>query len=233
MLPESEAHHALSVLRLKKGAHLVVLDGAGHEFMCEMEDGDRRSARLKIIHKHNIPPLPYQLTLVQAIPKGRTMEMIVQKATELGVESIVPILCERSVPQFDPEDADGKVRKWTATAVEAIKQCGRAWLPRIEPPTTLSEYLSRNEKRDLTLIASLQNGARHHRHYLEAFATEHQRSPKSVAVWIGPEGDFTPGEIHAVTSCGALPITLGPLVLRSDTAAIYSLAVIGYELQAT
>ena len=233
VLANGEARHALSVLRLRKGDRLVVLDGCGHEYMCEIAEENRRTAQLKVIHTHFIPTLPFQITLVQAVTKGKTMDFIIQKATELGVDSIVPIISERSVSQISEKDADAKCRKWNTTAIEAIKQCGRAWLPKISPPMALNAFLPRNVKTDLSLIASLQNGSRHPRHYVEAFVGEHSHAPKSVTVWVGPEGDFTPGEIHAVTSHGAFPITLGDLVLRSETAAIYCLAVLSYELQAS
>lgn len=232
VLAKSEARHALGVLRLRERDRLVVLDGCGNEYMCEICEENRRVAQLKVINRHYVPPLPYQITLVQAVTKGKTMELIVQKATELGVDSIVPILSERSVAQISEKDAATKRRKWNATAVEAVKQCGRAWLPKIEPPMALNAFLSRDEKTDLNLIASLQSGSRHPRHYVDAFVGEHSHIPKSVTIWVGPEGDFTPGEIHAVRSLGALPITLGSLVLRSETAAIYCLSVLSYELQA-
>ena len=94
------------------------------------------------------------------------------------------------------------------------------------------DYLARNEKFDLPLIGSLQDDRRHPRHYFETFQRENQRLPKTVCVWIGPEGDFTPAELNAAKAAGALPITLGRLVLRSETAAIYALSIINYELQA-
>src|SRR5439155_9463153 len=123
------------------------------------------------------------------------------------------------------------VEKWEASAVEALKQCGSAWLPRVEAPLTTQAFLARGDRFDLTFIASLQNEARHPREHFESFRSERERSPESVCVWVGPEGDFTPAEINAVRAAGALPITLAPLVLRSETAAIYCLSIINYELQ--
>ncbi len=159
------------------------------------------------------------------------MELIVQKATELGAHRIVPILSGRTVAHVQTEAAPNKVEKWKATAVEAIKQCGSGWLPRVETPLTPQAFLARGEKFDLSLIASLQPDARHPREHFDAFLGEKQRPPKSVCVWVGPEGDFTPAEINAARAGGALPITLGQRVLRSETAAIYCLSVIHYELQ--
>jgi 16S rRNA (uracil1498-N3)-methyltransferase len=232
ILPESEAHHAVHVLRLRPGERVVVLDGAGGEHLCQVLETGPRGVSLKVLQKNAIAPLPYQVTLLQAVPKGKMMESIVQKATELGAYRIVPILSERVVTHLEGPAAHGKEQKWQMTAIEAIKQCGSAWLPTVESPVTPQEFLGRGERFELPLIASLQPGARHPRHHFEAFREERKRLPKSVCLWIGPEGDFTPSEINAVRATGALPITLGQLVLRSETAAVYGLSVIHYELQA-
>jgi 16S rRNA (uracil1498-N3)-methyltransferase len=231
VLTEAEAHHALNVLRVRHGERLMVLDGAGQELLCEVQRPDHGHLKVTVVQRNLIPPLPYQITLLQAIPKGKIIESIIQKATELGAHRIVPLLSDRVVTQLDDESAASKAEKWRHTAIEAIKQCGSAWLPEIETPVTPKEYLSRNEKFELPLVASLQSDCRHPREYFQTFYREKQRLPKSVCVWVGPEGDFTPAEMSAVKSAGALPITLGRLVLRSETAAIYSLSVLNYELQ--
>lgn len=232
VLTERESHHAINVLRLREGERAVVLDGAGREFNCQVASLGKRAVTLKVIQKNPIPALPYQLTLIQAIPKGKTMDTIVQKATELGAHRIIPIQSERTVAQVEEESAAAKIEKWMATAIESIKQCGSAWLPKIELPVSPSAFLARGEKFDLPLIATLQNDAKHPRQQVETFVSEKKRLPRTVCIWVGPEGDFTPAEIGAVKSAGALPISLGQLVLRSETAAIYSLSVLNYELQA-
>lgn len=231
-LTDQEAHHAIQVLRIKPGERVIVLNGVGLECLCEVRAIDRRTVQLSAVQQHSIPRLPYRLTLVQAITKGKTMDVIVQKATELGVDRIVPITSERTVAHLEAENAAHKVEKWRATAIEAIKQCGSAWLPHIDAPLTVMAYLNQQDRPDLALIATLQQRARHPREHVQAFLAERQRLPEAVSVWIGPEGDFTPAETNAVISSGALPITLGQLILRSETAAIYSLAVLNYELQA-
>ncbi len=231
-LTEREAHHALHVLRLRPGERVVALDGVGHEYLCEVRQSDRHAVTLTVVHKHRHAPLPYKLSLIQAVTKGKTMDLIVQKATELGVDRITPILSERTVPHLEEENAAAKLEKWQAAAVEAIKQCGSPWLPKIEPAISVQDYLGRDERLEISLIATLQNTARHPREHFHAFRTERNRLPRSVGVWVGPEGDFTPAEINAVTARGALPITLGQLILRSETAAIYCLSVLNYELQA-
>src|SRR5437667_4593580 len=129
-----EAHHALHVLRLRQGERVAVLDGAGHEFLCEARALTRDSVQLAVLQKNFIPPLPYQLTLLQAVPKGKIIESIIQKATELGAFRIVPLLSERVVTQLEDGASEDKTERWRLTAIEAIKQCGSAWEPRIEKP---------------------------------------------------------------------------------------------------
>jgi 16S rRNA (uracil1498-N3)-methyltransferase len=230
-LSERDAHHAVEVLRLRRGERVVVLDGAGREFLCEVRAVERRAVTLAVTQQNPIPPLPYQVTLLQAVPKGKTMDLIVEKATELGAHRIVPILSERTVAQVPAEAAAAKLEKWQTTAIEAIKQCGSAWLPRVEAPLTPAAFLARGERFDLQFIASLQPDGRHPREHFQNFVAERQALPKCLALWIGPEGDFTPAELNTIKAAGAMPITLGPLVLRSETAAIYALAVVSYELQ--
>jgi 16S rRNA (uracil1498-N3)-methyltransferase len=227
-----EAHHALHVLRVRAGERVVVLDGAGRELMCEAQAPGAEELRLTVAQDNFVPPLPFQITLLQAIPKGKIMDSIIQKAVELGTHRIVPLLSDRVVTQLDDESGAARAEKWRATAVEAIKQCGSAWLPQVEVPVTPKDCLARNEKFELPLIASLQSDRRHPREYFETFMRERQRLPVTVCVWVGPEGDFTPAEMNAIKSGGALPISLGRLVLRSETAAIYALSVLNYELQA-
>jgi 16S rRNA (uracil1498-N3)-methyltransferase len=229
-LSERDAHHAAHVLRLRDGERVVVLDGAGQELLCEARKDGHDHFTLTVKQRSSVPPLPCQITLLQAIPKGKIIEGIIQKATELGAHCIVPILSDRVTTQLDDESAASKAERWQLTAVEAIKQCGSAWLPKIESPVTPKDYLARGEKFELPLIASLQSDRRHPRDYVKTFQAEKGRLPNTACVWIGPEGDFTPAEMNAIKSAGALPITLGRLVLRSETAAIYSLSVLNYEL---
>lgn len=207
------------------------LNGQGAELSCTVEKVGKRGVSLRVYQRSHTPPLPYQITLVQAVPKGKTMETIVQKSAELGAWKVAPIISERTVAHLDEDRTESRVEKWNWIGIDAIKQCGSAWLPKIMEPIKPSAYLASGERSELNLIASLQPGAKHPRLRMEDFFKERGRKPKSVAVWVGPEGDFTPAEVNAVIGGGALPITLGPLVLRSETAAIYCLAVINYELQ--
>jgi len=226
-----EAHHASHVLRLRRGQRVVVLDGVGHEFFCDVGASDRDKIELTVVTTQSHPPSPCQLTLLQAIPKGKLIESIIQKATELGAARIVPLLSEHVVSDIAEPEAARKTAKWQLIAIEAIKQAGNPWLPRVEMPISPARFLARKEKFDLPLIASLQSGAQHPRAYFRAFSSREKRLPESACVWIGPEGDFTSAEVSAITAEGALPITLGKLVLRTETAAIYCLSILNYELQ--
>jgi len=225
-----EAHHALHVLRLRRGDAVTVLDGAGNEFICEVESAAKDFLTLAVKDAKTTPPLPCTITLLQAVPKGKIIESIIQKSVELGARHIVPILSERVVTQLDGDDAEKKRDKWQQVAIEAIKQCGATWLPRVEAPVTPAEFIAREENFDLLLVGSLQPERRHPREVLREFKTKHGRLPQSVGVWIGPEGDFTVDELNAIQAAGAQPISLGQLVLRVETAAIYCLSFLNYEL---
>ena len=230
-LTGDEARHALHVLRLRAGEQATILDGAGQEFLCKIEATERDRLTLQVLERRAHGTPAGRLTLCVAVPKGKLIESIIQKATELGAARVVPLLTERVVAVLEREAAQEKQRKWQAVAVEAIKQSGAPWLPKVEAPLPLPEYLERREKFELALVGSLQPGSRHPREYLLAFEHEHQRKPGSVAVFVGPEGDFTPAELGSIEATGAKPITLGSLVLRVETAAIYCLSVLNYELQ--
>ncbi|HMP83736.1 MAG TPA: RsmE family RNA methyltransferase [Verrucomicrobiota bacterium] len=231
-LTGDEAHHAARVLRVQPGERVLVLDGAGTQFVCRVATVARDSVHLAVVEKSFSPERECRITLLQSVPKGKIIESIIQKATELGVSRIVPILSERVVTHLDDEDGQRKADKWQQVAIEAIKQCGALWLPRVETPVTPGQFIARNEFFNLPLVASLQNDARHPREYFSNFNAQHGRRPESACVWVGPEGDFTPAEMEAIKSSGALPITLGLLVLRVETAATYCLSVLNYELSA-
>jgi 16S rRNA (uracil1498-N3)-methyltransferase len=230
LLHDREAHHAWHVLRLRDGEEVVILDGAGQELRCAVRGRDRDAVRLEVIGRRAIARRSYSITLLQAIPKGKIIEDIIQKATELGAARIVPILSERVVTHLDPASAAAKAAKWQTIAVEAIKQCGNAWLPKVEIPMSPNDFVSRGEQFELPLVGCLEEGSRHPSIWFEEFLREHDRQPRTLCVWVGPEGDFTSAEYQMIKQSGARPITLGPLVLRTETAATYCLSVLNYEL---
>jgi 16S rRNA (uracil1498-N3)-methyltransferase len=223
-LTGAEAHHALAVLRIKTGETVAILDGAGREFLCAVRAVDRKTVTLAVEQTHSSPAPSCRVTLVQAVPKGKLIETIIQKATELGVFRIIPLLSERVATHLEGDAVNHKAEKWRHVAVEAIKQCGQRWLPQVDAPVTLPALLARGESFDLSLVGSLRDDARHPREYFK-------KRPATIRLWIGPEGDFTDAELAAIRDAGGLPISLGPLVLRSDTAALYALSVVSYELQ--
>ena len=227
-LTDREAHHASRVLRLRRGDQATVLDGQGTVRECVVAEVARDTVRLEVRERRLVPAPACSIVLLQAVPKGRLIETIIQKAVELGARRVVPLLTDRVVSDLE-EKAGAKALQWRQSAVEAIKQCGAPWLPVVDAPVPLPAFLSRGEMFDLSLVASLQPGSRHPRAWFDAFRREQVRAPRSVAVWVGPEGDFTNDEVTSIERAGALPITLGPLVLRCDTAAMYCLSVVNYE----
>ena len=229
--PARHSHHASHVARIRRGERVTVVDGVGQALLCEMMEHDGDKVRLSVLERNHQPAPPARITLLQAVPKGKLMEVIIQKATELGVHRIVPLLSERVVAQLDEAAASRKAQKWRLVALEALKQCGSAWLPVVEIPLTPDQFLARQESFELPLIASLEKGSRPARECFSAFRSEHGRNPASACIWIGPEGDFTPAETEAIKRHGVLPISLGRLVLRAETAAIYCLSMLHYELQ--
>ena len=158
------------------------------------------------------------------------MDLIVQKAVEIGAAEIAPILSDRTVVRLDEESAVSKQAKWQTVAIEAAKQCGQNWLPRVHGPQSMAQFFQQPRRFDLQLIGSLQSDAVHLKKILAEYSAEHGDRPTSVLMLVGPEGDFTPAELSLARSHGCRPITLGPIVLRVETASIYCLSVLSYEL---
>ena len=232
-LTGSDAHHSRDVLRMKRGEKLVLFNGCGREITAEIIDLGRNEIRLRKLHEAETPPLRCRIVLGQAVPKGKNMDLIVQKAVEIGADQIAPIISDRTVVQVDTESAVQKQAKWQQIAVEAAKQCGQNWLPRVHAPRKLAEFFdaaTSNAGFDLLLIGSLQPDAQHLKRILSDYSSEHQQRPQSVLMLVGPEGDFTPAELSLARRHGCQPITLGPIILRVETAAIYCLSVLSYEL---
>ncbi len=235
-LTGGEAHHARNVLRLQPGDKAVLFNGCGREMTAEIVALDGATIQLRKLHENATAPLRCRITLGQAIPKGKNMDLIVQKAVEIGAAEIAPILSDRTVVQLDEESAAQKQNKWQAIAIEAAKQCGQNWLPEIRVPQKLSDFFreaaaaTADPAGYLRLIGSLQPDARHLKEILAEHVGEHGRLPAQVLMLVGPEGDFTPAELALARSHGCRPITLGPIILRVETAAIYCLSVLSYEL---
>ena len=144
---------------------------------------------------------------------------------------IVPLISDRTVVHLEDEESNKKQEKWKQVTIEAAKQSGQDWLPEISGPITPKQFFADFDRSELSLIASLQNDARSFKKVLANFQEQHGRRAKSVLILVGPEGDFTPAETSWAKSAGCIPVSLGPIVLRTETAAIYSLSVLAYELQ--
>ncbi len=229
-LTGAEAHHCRNVLRLESGDKVVVFDGRGRELTAEITSADSSDICLRKIHQAQTPPLRCQITLGQAIPKGKNMDLIVQKAVEIGASEIAPIISDRTVVRLDEESAASKQAKWQTVAIEAAKQSGQNWLPQVHVPQTVSQFFQHPRRFDLQLIGSLQSDAVHLKKILAEYFAEHGDRPSTVLMLVGPEGDFTPAELSLARSHGCRPITLGPIVLRVETASIYCLSILSYEL---
>ncbi|MCX8107401.1 MAG: 16S rRNA (uracil(1498)-N(3))-methyltransferase, partial [Verrucomicrobiae bacterium] len=230
VLEGSEAHHALSVLRVRAGDRVLVLNGGGLGATCEVKSVSRKSVNLGVVEHFEFERPGYYVTLFQAVLKNKAMDVVIQKAVELGVWRIVPVRCERSVVRFSGGEVDEKIERWRSVAIEAIKQCGAPWLPSIEAPKPVREAIHDAGKIEISFMAALRSQARHLREYFISFAEANNRPPRTIAVWIGPEGDFTDAEFAAMEASGVLPVTFGPRVLRSETAALYALAAVNYEM---
>src|SRR6266576_4145655 len=211
-LTGAESHHARDVLRIRPGEKLVLFNGRGREMTAEVVDLSGNKIGLRKLHEAETPPLRCRIVLGQAIPKGKNMELIVQKAVEIGAVEIAPIISDRTVVQVDSESAAQKQAKWQQIAVEAAKQCGQNWLPRVYAPRKLAEFFDAVEagvspaeppvsqptsalggplqkdiaRFDLRLIGSLQPDAQHLKKILADYLSEHQHRPETVLMLIGP-----------------------------------------------
>jgi 16S rRNA (uracil1498-N3)-methyltransferase len=220
-LTGDEARHLSQVLRMKVGQGIIVFDGLGQRATAEILSIARERVGLKlgeIIATRQ--PLP-AITLAQAIPKGKNMDLIVQKSVELGITAIQPLVTRYTVVQ----PGDGKSEKWRRNALEACKQCGQNWLPEIAEPMTFTRWIETQASQPgLKLIASLAAGARPLRELL------HQHPATIKATWlVGPEGDFSPEETSAALAAGFLPVSLGAIVLRVETATLFGISALRYE----
>jgi len=230
-LSPEESHHLVAVNRARPGDTIVAFDGRGTEWICELSSDRKNAAVLTVRFRQKMKPLPYTITLGQALPKGQFMDAIVRKATEIGAAHIVPLESERTQVHLDDSRQDRKIEKWQTAALEAAKQCGNPFVPQVQPVQAAAAFMESARGHDLKLIASLQPGARSLKTVLAAFQSAQNRPPRNVLWLVGPEGDFTPAELSHAKTCGFEFITLGPLVLRCETAATYALSILSYELQ--
>ncbi|ALJ56634.1 Ribosomal RNA small subunit methyltransferase E [Candidatus Xiphinematobacter sp. Idaho Grape] len=225
-----EAHHCLNTLRLPVGEHVTVFNGRGSEAKVTISCIKKDKVLLSSLTRLSFTPRPpVEITLAQAIPKARSMGWIIQKAVELGAARVAPLISERTVVQIDSREGKRKQSRWERIAIRACEQCGRNWLPHILQPSSLEEFLQSIGTKDFLLIASLQPDACRLKEVLASYLQKYGK-PRHATILVGPEGDFTLGEIALAKGEGCQPVTLGPIVLRTETAAIYCLSVLSHEL---
>ncbi len=225
-----EARHALKVMRLRVGEECEVFDGCGHAAVGRITAAAGSNC-LTLAELRPLPPMPpvAGITLALAIPKGSNMDLIVQKAVEMGVQRIIPLITERTIVRLDARDAAAKAAKWSRTALEACKQCGVNTLPIVEPPQSYTSFLARTDLPQLKLQCAIVPHARPLRELLETARTAGQQD---CVLLIGPEGDFSPAEYAAGEAAGYAPTGLGPIILRVETAVFLAVASARYALDA-
>ncbi|MCC6758267.1 MAG: 16S rRNA (uracil(1498)-N(3))-methyltransferase [Candidatus Omnitrophica bacterium] len=217
-----EIHHLSTVLRLKKGSEIAIFNGKGEEVFAKVEALTPQSVQLSIVSAvKESSANTVTVTLACAIPKKAKFETIIEKCTELGVDRIIPVMTERTEVRLSPggERADKKQKRYETVAVNAAKQSQRSILPTVDAPTAFKDVLKQLSPADAAFIPCL-NGER--RNLLEAFHVKPGQT--NTIFFIGPEGDFTPKELKDALAAGCIPVTLGPHVLKVDTAAIATVA---------
>jgi 16S rRNA (uracil1498-N3)-methyltransferase len=226
LIDGKEAHHILDVMRMQDGDKVVVFDGTGSEYIGFIKNADSSAGRLLVeivrTEKPSSRRVP-EITLAQALPKKGKMDYIVEKATELGVREVVPMISDRTIVRPDEAGCRKKVERWKKIVVEASKQCGRTDVPEVDTITDFSKMIDRMDRYDLVLFACLTDNTVPLKKSLEGF-----KSGK-ILVFIGPEGDFTPEEIKMADAQNCKFVSLGSRVLKSDTAGLALLSVLDYE----
>ncbi|MFT5904824.1 MAG: 16S rRNA (uracil1498-N3)-methyltransferase [Cryomorphaceae bacterium] len=220
-LTGDEAHHCTRVLRSKLGETVEVFDGEGKSAQGEIISLGKDKVEITLKNEPIFSNRPNEIHLIQAIPKGGNMELIVQKAVELGITSIQPLITEHTIVRS--EQMDKKLAKWQRIALEACKQCGQNYLPTILPVEKFSNWIETEQQADLNIVAALLPTSLP---LAEIFTAK----PKSSSCLIGPEGDFSDNEYQQIIDADYQPVTLGDIVLRVETATLYCLSVIKHEL---
>ena len=223
-----DVNHMKNVLRMKPGEEITISDGFGHEYSCNVSELTEDSVRAEILERREVSvELPSRLVLFQCLPKGDKMELIVQKAVELGASAVVPVASRRCVVKLDAKKADNKVKRWQAISESAAKQAGRGLIPDIHPLMTYKEALLYASDKEHILVPF------EHAENMQATrdALSAVKPGEQVAIFIGPEGGFEDEEIAQAENCGAQAITLGRRILRTETAGMAVLAMLGYVLE--
>jgi len=217
-----ESHHLARVLRVETGQELTIFDGQGTRANAAITEVSKKAVAARITARSTVPPPAVDITLIQALPKPDRFELVLQKATELGVRCIRPVLSKHTIHR--PKNLEKQMERWQTIIRNAAQQCGTAWLPELKP---LQSLANAPLAFDVAFIGSLHANAKSFR---EAFAELNRTALHTAALLIGPEGDFTEEEVRAAAEAGATPVTFGQQILRTETAAIFGLSVMAYEL---
>ena len=217
-----EAVHLVRVLRLGPGAHISAFDGRGREYMAVVDQVNADQVHCHILQQTEAaPPSSVSISLGQGLPKAERFDWVIQKATELGVAQIVPLLTERTVPQLMGSRLATKQARWERIAREACKQSGQATVPHLWPPTRLEEFFVAFQGAEVKLI--FWEGEKRRR--LKTVSQAYEQVA-AVAVVVGPEGGLTPAEVAQGESHGFLSVGLGERILRTETASLIAVALL-------
>jgi 16S rRNA (uracil1498-N3)-methyltransferase len=217
-LPDSTATHLLRVLRLGLGDEVLLFNGDGHDYRARISALGKRSAEVQVEARIEVRrESPLQVTLAQALARGEKMDWVLQKATELGVSRIAPVITERTEVRLDAERADRRLQHWRGVIASACEQCGRAALPVIEEPQPLAGWLAQARAPGHLLLALDPEGE----HSLADLPTFER-----LSLVIGPEGGLSPRDLDQLRAAGAKGLRLGPRILRTETAGIAALAAL-------
>ena len=226
-LSSEEAHHLLHVMRAADGQPVALFDGCGREASATLAC---RGRQVLAVNVTSAPPQRrpgVELCLVQCLPKGKRMDIVVEKATEIGAAVIVPTVSERTVVRPKASQAAERVERWRRIALSATRQSRSAWLPEVTPISDFPGAVGRFGRSDVLLVATVASGTRPLRDVLHAVRDD---SPSRVALVVGPEGDLTPAEVELARVAGGIAVGFGPRVLRAETAGIYGVSVLAHEL---
>lgn len=218
-LSPKESHHLARVLRVQPGQEITLFDGRGGVADAVLETISKTAVKARITKRWSVPKPAVEIGLIQAVPKPDRWELVLQKAVELGASAIRPILTQHT--EFKPNPK--KQERWGKIVLNAAQQCEVRWLPKLHELQKLDATLSILSEYDLVLVGSLYAGAK-------PFREIDMAGKKRVAILIGPEGDFSKAEVDAIVAAGAQPISFGDRILRTETAAIFGLSVLAYEL---
>jgi 16S rRNA (uracil1498-N3)-methyltransferase len=229
VLDAEQSHHCADVMRQNVGDLFAVFDGHGTEAKARITETTKDAVKFTVLAKAASPRPTHPVWLAQALTKAKSMDLIIEKATELGVSELAPLQSDHSVAQVDEEKSDAKVAKWQKLTIEAAKQCGQNWLPVVHAPQAPKDFVASLPKGAVKLIASLQAEAKPLKTVLREQLTG-LKPGTPIVIMIGPEGDFTPAEIGQARSAGFHPVSLGKIILRAETAAFFVLSSVAYEL---